>query len=292
MKRMPIFLIVLALVLSLAACAKAPSPAPSTEPTAAPSPARTIAPAAEPSPDPTAEPTTEPTAEPAPEPALPPLAEKRDYIMEDTFVISLDGDDFVISSSGLDATKEQVADAYGYDIRGNYPDFTDGPLPPEGGEIRIASSFADAWEALYGEPREGYPLTAAATEYCNSYAGALCQMTLQFDLDLDRLYLIAFTFDRSDDDAETWVELYRKFTESFGEPLAAYDTELFTTPDELRVLLEEGDAEPGVAWGNEAKHIILKADCGNENGRISVITRWAEELLIYGYTVEKALGRD
>ena len=56
--------------------------------------------------------------------------------------------------------------------------------------------------------------------------------------------------------------------------------------------LEEGDAEPGVAWGNEAKHIILKADCGNENGRISVITRWAEELLIYGYTVEKALGRD
>ncbi|MBR5113772.1 MAG: PT domain-containing protein [Oscillospiraceae bacterium] len=47
MKRMPIFLIVLALVLSLAACAKAPSPAPSTEPTAAP----TAVPSSEPTPD-------------------------------------------------------------------------------------------------------------------------------------------------------------------------------------------------------------------------------------------------
>lgn len=89
MKRMPIFLIVLALVLFLAACAKAPSPAPSTEPTAAPSPAQTIAPAAEPSPDPTAEPTTEPEPSPMPDagPDMDPLTHE-DVVLGATNIVT------------------------------------------------------------------------------------------------------------------------------------------------------------------------------------------------------------
>lgn len=204
------------------------------------------------------EPTSDVPQTPPPS-ALPPLAEKRDYIMEDTFVISRDGDDFVVSSAGLDVTLKEVCDAYGRDINedGQVEDeWANGKAPPVGGDIRFGMSYAEVRERLSGMTADVEPSMMYGTDYTNSYAGSLTRLRVQFDTENYRLNLIGFDV-MDDDKAAAWFELYRRFTELLGEPVSSRMTDSFATPEELNALLEERDIAPAIAWGNEEKYLTL-----------------------------------
>jgi len=259
-KRIIPLVLALALLLTLAGCAKTPAPAPSAEPTQEP----TAAPSSEPTPG---VPQTPPPS------ALPPLPEKIDYIMEDTFIISRDGDDFVISSAGLGVSPKQVCETYGYDLDTSDEQmaaWADGPVPPIGGDIRYGMSYGEVFERISGTPTDREPNSIAMTDYCNSYAGALCRLQFQFDGESHEVYHISLWFDADSDLAATWFELYRKFTELFGEPFTAYGTDSFTTPDELRPILEEGEMA-GCVWGTEEKYLNLKPDRIYKNGVLTPV---------------------
>jgi hypothetical protein len=231
-KRLMSLILAATLLLSLASCAKAPAPAPSAEPTPA-------------------EPQTPPPS------ALPPLPEKLDYIMEDTIVISRDGDDFVVSSAGLGVTQKDVAEAYGRELNSLVAEELAKHAPaPEGGDIRFGTSYREAYERIYGEQAENEDLTALITDHTNSYAGALCQLSVQFNSE-KKVSFIGLWFRPEDDSAATWFELYRKFTELFGAPSEALGTGAFSNTDELRALIEEGKM-PGIIWGGEEKNIFLR----------------------------------
>ncbi|MBR6311740.1 MAG: M56 family metallopeptidase, partial [Oscillospiraceae bacterium] len=170
---------------------------------------------------------------------LPPLSEKRVYIKEDTLVISRNGDDFGISGDSF-------------------------------GELTFGTSFEDASARGFGSVFNSSLIIN--TNYSYWYAGAPCQVTCQFD-DKNGLYVISLTFTEwfKEDigDAATWFELYRKFTELFGEPQAAYGTDRFSTPEELNALLstgsemralmhETGAMSPRVIWGTDEKFLALE----------------------------------
>ena len=193
---------------------------------------------------------------------LPPLPEARVCRMEDTFVISRDGDDFVISPSGSGATRRQVAEAYLYDLKNDYPDFVDGPAAPSG-DIRFGMSYAEVMESLTGEPFEGEPdiNLVIETDEFNSFAGNSCRMQFNFMRrfegcgDSIQLYRIKLEFEEGGEE-ETFFELYRRFTETFGEPTFAWGTEDFQTADELRALSDHF-IWPSVLWSRGDKSITL-----------------------------------
>ena len=238
--------------------------------------------------------------------ALPPMAEKRDYAMEDTFVISRDGEDFVLSSAGLDATTMDVYAAYGVGLSSEYPAvevYSEGALPPIGGDIRFGTSYAEAYERICGAPCDREPGALLGTGYCNSYAGALCKIQLQIDAE-ERVYFIGIYFEEGGDDAATWFELYRKFTELFGEPMTAWAegrarqasstnyTDYFSTPDELRALLEEGRYDPGIVWGDEQKAVVVKMNPITEGRRQLCIQMvwYTDPAPMYGSTTQVVTG--
>ncbi|MBR6311342.1 MAG: M56 family metallopeptidase [Oscillospiraceae bacterium] len=212
---------------------------------------------------------------------LPPLPEARDCWMEDTFVISRDGDDFVISPSGSGATRRQVAETYLYDLKNDYPDFVDGPAALSG-DIRLGMSYAEVMESLTGEPFEGEPdiNLVIETDEFNSFAGDPCSMKFEFTRrfegygDSIPLYRITLNFDEGYE-AETWFELYRRFTEAFGEPVYALSTEFFQNADELRPLLEDWSINPNVMWGASEKSLSVGlGGSGFGFHNISVVMEW------------------
>lgn len=211
---------------------------------------------------------------------LPPLPEARECRMEDTFVISRDGDDFVISPSGSGATRRQVAEAYLYDLKNDYPDFVDGPAALSG-DIRLGMSYAEVMESLTGEPFEGEPdiNLVIETDEFNSFAGNSCSMKFEFTRrfegygDSIPLYRIILNFDEGYE-AEMFFELYRKFTETFGEPTFAWGTEDFQTADELRALQDQ-TLWPSVLWSRGDKSLTLGIG-GTAYGiyRVYVVMDW------------------
>ena len=75
--------------------------------------------------------------------------------------------------------------------------------------------------------------------YFDSYAGAMARTSLSFNSESEKLEYISIIYELSNyNNAPTWFELYRKFTELFGEPQEAFGTNSFTTPDELRTMLK------------------------------------------------------
>ena len=229
MKKLLIFILAVAMLLSLAACAKAPAPAPTEEPTPAAS---------------------------AP------------YAGEDTFVISRDGEDFVIGSAGLGASPKEVCDLYGYELDLSDEQaaaWADGPVPPIGGDIRFGMSYAEVFERIMGTRTDMEPNMSLGTVYANSYAGALTRLRFQFDMESDKLYLIGLDL-MTEDKAAAWFALYDKFTELFGEPIMTQMTDSFTTPEELSEQLAGGRLVPAAAWGSQTKYLtlMLRAAGGRE----------------------------
>jgi hypothetical protein len=244
MKKTLIIILAAAMLLSLAACAKAPAPAPTEEPT---------------------------PAAPAP------------YAGEDTFVISRDGEDFVIGSAGLGASPKEVCDFYGYEL-----DLSDeqaaaranGPVPPIGGDIRFGMSYAEVFERVTGTKTDVDPAALGATiipfdsGYVNSYAGALTRLRFQIDPEKDQLYLMGLDF-MTDDPAAEWFALLEKFTQAFGEPTTPPRGD-YTTPEELTDHLADGKHYAAAAWEGETKGLALMIRPHGSELSVSVEMKWLD----------------
>ena len=228
MKKTLIIILAAAMLLTLAACAKTPAPAPSAEPTPA-------APAA--------------------------------YAGEDTFVISRDGEDFVIGSAGLGASPKEVCDLYGYELDlsdEQMKAWANGPVPPIGGDIRFGMSYAEVYERVTGTKTDVDPAALGATiipfdsGYVNSYAGALTRLRFQFDPEKDQLYVMGLDL-MTEEPAKLWLELYDKFTELFGEPDSLSGGSLpFQTPEELNDYMSDPHRGCAVAWSGGTKGMTLE----------------------------------
>jgi hypothetical protein len=233
-------------------------------------------------------------------PALPPVPEARNCAVEDTFAISRDGDDFIISGTGLGATPKQVAAAYGYDrgsldgklaeleeglanqgvvtpIDEGRSNWNDSQCPPVGGGIRFGMSLGEVCERVTGKPsdrRPDFDSIQFGTDLANSYAGALAWIRFSFDVPSDQLYLLRITL-ISDDTAATWFEVYRKLSEQFGEPVWTETAgATFSSPEELNAMLEDGSSAASVMWGAYEKTMILSA--GPHGAELSMYCRpWA-----------------
>ena len=252
MKKTLIIILALAMLLTLAACAKTPT-APSAEPT----------------------------------PTVPAA-----YAGEDTFVISRDGEDFVIGSAGIAASPKEVCDFYGYELDlsdEQMKAWADGPVPPIGGDIRFGMSYAEVFERITGEKTDMEPSMLLGTDYANSYAGALTRIRFQFDAESDKLYLIGLDL-TTGEPAKLWLELYDKFTELFGEPDSMSGGSLpFATPEELNDYLSDAHRGCAVAWSGGTKGMSLEIhhDWQGEL-HVSVEMKWLE--LMPGYAQAQQQG--
>ena len=236
MKKTLIIILAAAMLLTLAACAKTPAPAPSAEPTPA-------APAA--------------------------------YAGEDTFVISREGDDFIIGSTGLDMTAKEVCYAYGAEFV-PYDNGTEenGKVPPIGGNIRFGMSYAEVVERITGVREELEPSLTLSSGYVNSYAGALTRLRFQFDVESDQLYLMGLDF-MTDDPAAEWFALLEKFTQAFGEPTTPPRGN-YTTPEELTDHLADGKHYAAAAWEGETKGLALMIRPHGSELSVSVEMKWLD----------------
>jgi hypothetical protein len=237
MRKILIIILAAAMLLTLAACAKTPG----ADPTADPTPA---APAA--------------------------------YAGEDTFVISREGEDFVIGSAGLGVTVQEVCEAYGVELEiGADPiNAVAAAVPPVGGDIRFGMSYAEVAERLTGVKQEREPSMTLSSRYVNSYAGALTRMRFQFDVESDRLYLMGLDF-MTDDPAAEWYALLEKFTQAFGEPTTPPRGD-YTTPEELTAHLSDGKHYAAAAWEGETKGLALMIRPHGSELSVSVEMKWLD----------------
>ena len=194
---------------------------------------------------------------------------------EDTFVISRDGEDFVISGAGFDVTAKEVCEAYGaefvpYDNGAE----ADGKVPPVGGDIRFGMSYAAVAERLTGIRQELEPSMTLSSGYVNSYAGALTRLRFQFDVESDRLYLMGLDF-ATDDPAAEWYALLEKFTQAFGEPTTPPRGD-YTTPEELSAYLADGRHYAAAAWEGGTKGLALMISPQGSELSVSVEMKWLD----------------
>ncbi len=169
---------------------------------------------------------------------LPPLPEKREYVNEDTFEISRDGDNFIVTGEKF-------------------------------GELTLGTSFEDAAARGFGSVYETEAGHTIVTNYNNWFGGAVNKMACYFD-DENGLYLITFDFEdwyQEGGNAEIWFELYRKLTELFGTPDGVSNIGLFTNAEELQTLMNYGEAVGGIHWGDpEEKYLVLNASGKGPDG--------------------------
>lgn len=212
--------------------------------------------------------------QPAPAPSAEPTAPAV-WAGEDTFVISREGEDFVIGSTGLDMTAKEVCDAYGAEFV-PYDNGTEenGKVPPIGGDIRFGMSYAEVVERLTGVRQELEPSLTLSSGYVNSYAGALTRMRFQFDVESDRLYLMGLDF-MTDDPAAEWFALLEKFTQAFGEPTTPPRGD-YTTPEELTAHLADGKHYAAAAWEGETKGLALMIRPQGSELSVSVEMKWLD----------------
>ena len=211
---------------------------------------------------------------PAPAPSAEPTAPAV-WAGEDTFVISREGDDFIIGSTGLDMTAKEVCDAYGAEF---VPDDNgteeNGKVPPIGGNIRFGMSYAEVVERLTGVRQELEPSLTLSSGYVNSYAGALTRLRFQFDVESDQLYLMGLDF-MTDDPAAEWFALLEKFTQAFGEPTTPPRGD-YTTPEELTAHLADGKHYAAAAWEGETKGLALMIRPQGSELSVSVEMKWLD----------------
>ena len=213
---------------------------------------------------------------PAPAPSAEPTAPAV-WAGEDTFVISREGEDFVISGAGFDVTRKEVCGVYGHDINEEGPvedEWANGPVPPIGGDIRFGMSCGEVAERLTGVRQELEPSLTLSSGYVNSYAGALTRMRFQFDVESDRLYLMGLDF-MTDDPAAEWFALLEKFTQAFGEPTTPPRGD-YTTPEELTAHLADGKHYAAAAWEGETKGLALMIRPQGSELSVSVEMKWLD----------------